>query len=120
TLPVLLARVGRAAEVEDAVGAAQQVTHTGPVAAVPGVGEPVPVRPALGEAVSAHHFGEVREVAGGARADPAAHGIVGRRARILDVPDVAAERPQTHEVVDGLPGHAGEWILPGDAEHDDP
>src|SRR5207249_2295096 len=45
--------------------------------------------------------------------------VVGRRARVLDVPDVPAELVEAAQVVDRLPRHARHRVLPEDAEDEE-
>src|SRR5438093_339403 len=52
----------------------------------------------------------------GGRAEPR---VVGRRARVLDVPDVPAELVEAAQVVDRLPRHACHRVLPEDAEDEE-
>ncbi len=79
----------------------------------------VDVRPAVGEADPAHHVGHVADrgrAVLGRRAEPR---VVGRRARVLDVPDVPAELVEAAQVVDRLPRHARHRVLPEDAEDEE-
>jgi hypothetical protein len=79
-----------------------------------------PIGPAIREAVARHHLTEIADGIAAVVGDRVLVGVVGPRARVLDVVDVHPQPTEPLEEVHELPGDARDRHAAGDSEHDQP
>ncbi len=84
-----------------------------------GVVDRVPIGPAAGEAVPLHRGAQISDIVVAVHHDAADARIVRVGPVILHVPGLVAELFEADQIIDSLPGDAGQRHLPDEMQEDD-
>ena len=116
---MILAQLGRAAQIDQPVGLGQERAYPLAREAMIDIVDRVPIGPTPGKAVPRHRVLQIAEVVAAIHGNAADARVVGVGAVVLDIPGFVAEFFQPDEMIDRLPGNAGERHLADKMEEDD-
>jgi len=117
---VMIAQPGGSAQIEQGVGALEEIRDAFARKAMIPVLDRVPIGPAVPEPETLHEILEIGDVGRVVVGDAVEPGIVGVGAVILDIPGLEAQALEAEQIMQRLPGDAGQRHLPREMQHHHP